>query len=239
MSRPRHLVVAVLALSAIVLNAAAASAQDRQRGGGFGGRMGGQTAEGSKVGLLGMETVQKELKLSADQTATVQKMAGEMRSQMQETFSGLQDLSAEERREKMTEMRAEMAKMSKAAYAKADALLNPEQRERLNQLSLQQRGTAGLSDPETATALKLSDEQKQKLKALAEAAQEQRRAAFQAAGGGGGGGGRERFAAMQKEQDEKAMQVLSAEQRDQFEKMKGKKFEFPERGGQGRRQPGA
>jgi hypothetical protein len=38
---------------------------------------------------------------------------------------------------------------------------------------------------------------------------------------------RERFAALQKERNEKALAILTAEQKSEFEKLQGAKFDFP------------
>jgi hypothetical protein len=192
--------------------------------------------------LLTQEPVQKELKLTTEQATAVRESADELRSEMQEIFSGLQDLSPEERREKMQELRDEAEKKVKEVQGKVDGLLDASQKTRLKQLTLQQRGAFGaLQDPEVQTALKLSDEQKKKVETLAE----ESRPRGQGAGGGGGGGGgdqearRARFQAMQKERNDKVLQILSAEQRAELDKMQGSKFDFPPMGRGGGFFPGA
>ena len=219
----------------VAVYSSTATAQERGRGGRFGMPPGAES-----LMLLGAEPVQKELNLTDDQKAQVQKIVDGMRTEMMETFSGLQDLSPEERREKMDELRVEMGKKVVEIQKKADALLKPEQIERLKQLSVQRRGVGALEDAAVATALKLTDQQKKKIADIREAGARAQRESFQAAGGGGGGGGggdreamRERMTKFRAEQDAKVAEVLTAEQRDQLEKMKGKKFDFPPGGGFG------
>jgi hypothetical protein len=241
MSYPRWSTIVALAIIVAVAAAAPAGAQQKQRrgGGGLGGRammVPGMDA----LMLLNSEAVQKELKLSTDQTTKVHESATEIQSEMQEIFSGLQDLSPEERREKMQELRGEAEKKVKELRTKVDVLLDGAQKDRLKQLVLQRRGVLGaLEDPEVAVALKLSDEQKKQLEELRPA----RGQGGQGAGAGGGGGGdreamRARMQAMQKERNEKALAILTAEQKAELEKMQGPKFDFPP-GGPGGRFPGA
>src|SRR5581483_4254651 len=102
--RMRSLNRAVLVLGLAVLLAAPAAAQQRQRGqgqgrgqgrGGFGGGFG-------VAGLINNEGVQKELKLDEDQIKKAQAAVEKVREKHQDDFAKLQDLSQEERREKMT-----------------------------------------------------------------------------------------------------------------------------------------
>jgi hypothetical protein len=85
-------------------------------------------------------------------------------------------------------------------------------------------------DPEVATALKLSDDQKEKIGEALRPGQ----------GGGGGFGGagpnasdeeraaaRERFNKAREERETKVKGILSSDQNEQFTKMQGKKFDFP------------
>jgi len=239
MSSQRSSLVAALAVAVVVSSATLASAQQRGRGG-FGNFM--RVPGIDRLMLLNQEPVRKELKLSADQETSVRELAEEARSELMEFMSGVRELSPEERTEKAAELRAELAKSVEGLLTKVDGVLQAPQKERLKQLSVQQRGAFGsLQDPEVQTALKLSDEQKKKVETLVE---ESRPARGQGAGGGGGGGGdreaaRERFQAMQKERNEKALGILSAEQRAELEKMQGPKFDFPPMGRGGGFFPGA
>ena len=231
MSHARLSTVALLTALVATTVAVPAIAQQKGRGGGGPGARFMMVPGMDALMLLGREEVQKELKLSTEQTTKVRDSAAEARSQMEELGSSLRDLSPEERREKMQGARGEIEKKAKELRAKVDAVLDAPQKERLKQLVLQRRGAMGaLADPEVATALNLTEEQKKKLEEL-------RPGRGQGGGPGGGGGGGDREAAM-KERNEKALSILTAEQKAQLEKLQGPKFDFPP-GGPGGRFPGA
>ena len=142
---------------------------------------------GGMAMMLRMKPVQEELKLSADQTEAVTKIAEEAGAAMRESFGNLRDASPEERRAAGEKMAKQMAETDK----KVAEVLKPEQSARLKELSVQMRGTFALMDPEVATALKLTDDQKKKLADMAEA---NRPARGQGAGGGGGASAEDRAA---------------------------------------------
>jgi len=199
-----------------------AGAQERGRGAGRGGMMG---RGGGLAMLLRMKPVQEELKLTSEQSDKVTKIADDAAESMRGAFGNLRDASADERREAGEKMAKQMAESNK----KIEAVLKPEQAARAKELSLQLRGVGALSDPEVAKALKLTDDQSKKLTELTESNRPGR-------GQGGGGAdasdedraaARERFARARQEQESKAMEVLTADQREEFGKMKGKKFDFP------------
>ncbi len=224
-------VVGLTVLGVLCLVTVAGAQQQRRGGGGGGGFGGGRGMPGmDTLMILRQEEVQKELKLSADQTTKLTEIATNAMSEMQEIFSGLQDLSPEERREKMQELRGEAETKAKEVRGKVDAVLDAAQKDRLKQLSIQRRGAFGaLQDPEVVAALNLTADQKSKLEAMVA---ETRPGRGQGGGGGGGGGGdreamRERFQAMQKERNDKALGILTAEQKTAFEKLQGAKFTFP------------
>ncbi|HEY4310373.1 MAG TPA: hypothetical protein VGN12_13055 [Pirellulales bacterium] len=228
MSSSRWIVVAALAVVVGVSSITVASAQQRGRGG-AGGRGMGMAPGADVLMMLTLEPVQKELKLTDAQTTTVREAGEQMQSEMRETFSGLQDLSQEERREKMQELRGEIEKKVKELRAKVDTTLDASQKDRLKQLVLQRRGVLqSLQDAEVATSLKLTDEQKKKVETLvAESRPGRGQGGAAAAGDGDRAAMRERFAAMQKERNEKALGILTAEQKSEFEKLQGAKFDFP------------
>ncbi|MBM3999539.1 MAG: hypothetical protein FJ297_08385 [Planctomycetes bacterium] len=143
-----------------------------------------------------------------------------------------QDMSDEERQEFMAEMRERAEKAEKEARAKLAEILLPHQMERLEQLSLQQRGVAALMDPAIQTKLNITEEQKGKLQKAQEETSAKMRELFQGAGGGGGGAGGNREEIMKKMTELRkaseggVLAVLTAEQTKAFEEMKGKAFEF-------------
>jgi Spy/CpxP family protein refolding chaperone len=208
------LVVAVAAM--VSSSALAQERQQRQRGqrqqgqqrqrGGFGGGFGGGT-----LFLLNQKSVQDELKLSDEQV----KKAKELSDKQRESFGGLRDLGQEERRTKMQEQ-------AKATEKTVGEILKPEQLKRVKQISLQQQGARALSIPEVATALNLTDEQKDKLKSIQEEARTGR--------GQRGQRGqrteeeRKKLEEARKATNEKLMNVLTAEQKTKLKELTGEPF---------------
>lgn len=205
-------------------------------GGGFGGGGFGGGAQ-SPLMLAGNEAVQKELGLKEDQVSKIKGLNDDARKEMQSAFGtggfggGGQDLSDEERQKRRTEMQEKMAaankKVTETILPKLNEMLNDSQRERLQQIGWQAAGPQALQDAKLGEALKLTKEQKEKLAAINKEASDKQAELF---GGGGAGGGdfQERFAKMREigeSRDKKAMETLTADQREQLEKLKGKPFD--------------
>jgi hypothetical protein len=184
--------------------------------------------------LVNIEAVQKEIEVLDDQLAAVKK-AGEEARAAREAQPGqgprpdYQNMSDAEREKAMAEFRARREKETAAANAKLGEILLPHQIARLEQISLQQRmrmlGMGVLVDPKVAAKLSLTDEQNKKVAAQSEAAGARIRELFQ---GGNREGAREKMEQIRKESDEKFLAVLTADQKAQFEKMKGETFQMPE-----------
>ncbi len=187
--------------------------------------------------MLRADAVKKELDLNADQQKSIGEVASQMQADAMEIFSGLQDLSPEEREKELPSLVKMMTEKGKELQAKVDKALNAKQLARMKELSIQQRGAEAFEDEEVAAVLKLSDEQKKKLIAIRDEGADKQQEIVKALTSGEGGDRAAGFAKMQalrKELGEKALAVLTAEQRETFEKMKGAKFEFPRgRGGPG------
>lgn len=221
----------VVAVCMLASNVALAQGQGGRggRGGGFGGFGGGMGGGG--VGfLLGNEQVQKELKMSEDQVSKVRDIG-------REAFAGFgggggqrgADLSEEER----TKRREEMAKRAEETNKKYLAVLDADQTTRVKQIQLWVSGAAGVaSNEEAAKELKLTDDQKAALKAINEEAGKKRMELFGAGGGGRGASDeertkrREQMASLQKDTEAECQAVLTDEQKSQFAKMRGPKFEL-------------
>lgn len=182
-----------LTLALLVATTAPGQEKKRRGGRGAGGFGGGQLM------LLGQKSVQEELKLSDQQIEKVKELAKKNR----EGFKDLKDLSEEDRRKKL----ADTAAANKKALAE---ILKSDQRKRLKEISLQTRGGSALADPEVASALKLSDEQKEKIKSIRE----------ESRGKGRGGFTPEARKAAQ----EKLMGVLTDDQKTTWKTMTGEPF---------------
>jgi Spy/CpxP family protein refolding chaperone len=186
--------------------------QQRQRpgGGGFGGGV---------MFLLGQKSVQEELKLSDEQIQKVKELSVKQRE-------ALQDVPQEERRAKMQEIN----KANNEAVAK---ILKPEQLKRAKQISLQQMGASALRNEEVAKALKISEDQKDKIREI------QTKAREESQGLGRDEEGRKKRQEITKATNEKVMGVLTAEQKTKLKEMQGETFtgkiERPQFGGGNRR----
>ena len=181
-----------------------------------------------------MEPVQKELKLSTDQTTAVHDTADSKQCPRCRKSSRASKTSRpKRRREKMQELRGEAETKVKELRGKVDLLLDASQKERLKQLTIQRRGAFGaMQDPEVVASLKLSDDQKRRSRRWSPNPDPAAEQGGAGGGGGGAGGGdreamRERFQAMQKERNDKVLAILTAEQKAELEKMQGPKFDFP------------
>lgn len=181
--------------------------------------------------MLRGDAVQKELNVTDEQKKTLSELAAKLQAEAMEIISGLQDLSPEEQKEHMPELMKMVGDKGKEIQEQVDKVLDQKQLARMKELSLQSRGAAALEDDEVAATLKISDDQKVKLVAVREEGNKKMEEAMAALRGGGGGGDagdmRKKMMDMRKELGDKALAVLSPEQKEQFEKMKGAKFTFP------------
>ena len=108
----------------------------------------------------------------------------------------------------------------------------------MKEIRLQVQGPAALSSKEVAEALKLTDDQVNKIKDLTKSLSDARREAFQA-----GGAAKCRQLArnsprLRTETNEKILAVLTSDQKASFEKMKGAKIDLPAGGFGGGRNRG-
>jgi hypothetical protein len=131
----------------------------------------------------------------------------------------------------------QVKKAEEAAQKALEGALSADQIKRLKQIQLQQRGLEAFRDAEVEKALKLSDEQKEKLKTIAEEVRKEMGGLFQR---GQGGNPREAFQKMQEMRTkarEKADAVLTDEQKKAWKELTGAPFEAGRRPGAVR--PGA
>jgi len=201
----------VAALAVGVVLAAPARAQQGRGFGMFGGGMG--------YALVGNKSVQQELKLSDEQTQKATKLAEDLRAKATEKMEGL---SQEERRgEKGREVRQAINEEAKTAVKEC---LKPEQLARLDQIILQQRGLQAFNDPKIQEKLGLNDEQKSKVKELADDTQAKMREIFQESQNDRAAA-MPKMAALRKESMEKAVGVLTDGQKKTWKELTGEPFE--------------
>jgi len=211
----RSLSKLVLAMGLVVLSISPAQAQGQGRGG-FG--MGGG---GGAAGLLSNKGVQEEIKATSSQAEKLDSFAQNLREKQREQFQKLQDLSQEDRREKMQEL----TRNANAEVRKGVAdILKPEQVKRFEQIQLQQAGVAAFATPRVQEDLKLTDDQKAKVRQINEDLAASVREAMQ-------GGQSDRAAAMQKVTElrkqglEKVTAMLSDDQKSSWKELIGSPYE--------------
>ena len=226
--------VMALALAAVVAVVATAQApQGSRRGFGMG------SSRDSLLGLLRIELVQKELKLSDEDTGKITELREKLRAEMREKSTALREIDDRaQRRVKMTEL---MDESNRKAREQLREVLSREQMMRLYQIRMQVRPLVeSLANRRLASRLQLTEEQQTKVAEIVketqakqaelrssmgnfrDATQEQRTERFQ------------KSRKIRSDADEKALGLLTAEQKEALEKMKGAKIELPAR--RGRRQ---
>jgi hypothetical protein len=217
--------VLVLGLAALLAGPALAQGQRRQgqRGGGFG--------QGGVGQLLQNESVQKELKMDPDQVTKTKDAVTKVTEAHRDDTAKLREITdMAERREKMQALNATVTKETLAAVGD---ILKPDQLKRLHQIQLQTAGLRAFSQTEVQTALKLTDDQKAKIKTISDDVTKETADLRPMRGaGGGGGGGRgnpenlAKIQAIQKTGLEKAQGVLTDDQKKTWKDMTGEPFQL-------------
>jgi Spy/CpxP family protein refolding chaperone len=199
-----------------------------------------QQPGGNPLRLLYSEAVQKELQITEEQLAKLKELAESAQARMRERMAAmrqkaaeLQDLSPEERKARQKEMRDAMTKYTDEIRAKVEQVLDAAQVRRLDQIHLQMAGPAALVQEKIAQELQITDEQKQKLKDLRKGLQEKmhqlRQSLRELAPGDREARQaelRDKTKALREAVFKEAMSILTPEQRQKFEELKGKKFEL-------------
>lgn len=191
----------------------------RGRGGPGGGR--GPGGGSSVLELIRRDEVKSEVGLTEDQEKALSEMQSGLRDSPE--FREIMDRartagSDEERRAIFGEMRTVMDK-------KVDAIIKPEQRSRLNELSLQRQGMRALADPRTAGQFNLSSDQQAKIAELNQKYEEERRA-FRFNRDMSEEERDAKSEALRVEFEKNTSAILSSQQRQTFEQKKGKVFAF-------------
>ena len=231
MTRLRRVTVLALALALTAAFLAAAQAQAAE-----GTRRGPRGfSRGSLLGLLRLEQVQKEMKLNEEQTTKVNQLVEKLGAEMREQYGALREIEdRDQRRAKMTELGDQFD--DKVREQLRD-VVEREQMMRLYQIRMQVRPVAdSLANRYVVRRLKLTEEQQKKVAEIAkesqarqselfagmrEASEEKRGEVFQ------------KLRQLRSDADEKALALLTDEQKQAFEEMKGEKIELEM--GRGRR----
>ncbi len=211
-------------------------------GGGRGGFGGGMMRGGDPtMGLLRSPEVRKELKIDAEQEQAI----GKIEEQVREEARGgnadarnmdFRNMSEDERQKFFAKMQAAQKEQAAKSRELLGEVLMPDQLQRLDELALQQRGVMALADAEVQKALGMTSEQVAKLdKVRTEQEATVREKMGEVMRSGDRDTMREKMTQIRDEAEKPVLDVLTAEQKAKFEKMKGEKFDFGDRGGFGGR----
>jgi Spy/CpxP family protein refolding chaperone len=171
--------------------------------------------------LLRSEDVQKELEVTQEQLAEIEKIDESRRELLIKIWEDFgRAMSPEDRRQKFLENREKVNQFDEQADAKIADILRPAQLKRLKQIQFQASLRRGVSNALTrgplGEALDVTEDQKQKLQEVrAEVDRELR----------------EKIEQLRREAQDKILGVLSPEQRDRFKELTGEPFQVRRGGG--------
>jgi len=202
--------MAFLTAAALVLTLGLAPAQPPEGGRGKGG---GMMSRAGGAMLIAVPKVQDDLKLSDDQKAKFKAFREEQMAKMQDMFA--------EGRPDPDKIR----EMTESAEKKINDILTSDQQKRYQQIKWQQASVAAFNDKKVQEALDLSDEQKEKVKGLAEDFQQDSMEIRREAGRDMRAAN-EKITALRKETMEKITGVLTDKQKEQWKGLIGKPLEL-------------
>ncbi len=219
------------------------SQQPGGRGGRGGGGFGGFGGGGLAMMIGNNKQLQDELKVNEDQAKKLTDALAKVREETQDDTAKLRDQNTSQ--EERDNIRKKIADANEKAVA---SVLKPEQVKRLHQIENQQanqRAPLGMfAKADVQLALKLNDDQKDKIKGITTDLQKDLRDLQPAAGGGGNGGrgGRGGFGGgfgappdpemvkkqqgLRKEAMDSVVKLLNGEQKTTLEDLTGKPFEL-------------
>lgn len=190
---------------------------------------------GGRAELVGMAEVQKELDINDDQKGLIDDMQKDLRQQLfgNSNPADFRNLSQEERDKRREEFRKKSEEVSKKADEMIGMVLDPKQLDRLNELRLQREGASSLGRAEVADKVGLKNDQRAKVRKILDDLDAANQGLFRNMRDLPREEQRQAFTKL-REQREKAdadiLGVLTAEQKEVWGKLQGKKFEFPQRG---------
>ena len=177
----------------------------------------------TKGTLIRRADVQKELGIDEEQQ---QKLKDVLVDSLKEMQTAAQALQGERTREKFVEYQKNMRKANKMVEDQLDVMLKPEQAKRLMEITLQIQGVNALNTPPIIKELNISKEQRAAIqKVWVEAANKRRKLRSEALAAKID---RKQYAQKlqetNKEVTKETMEVLSKEQKEKLQKLKGKPF---------------
>lgn len=208
--------------------------QPRRPGGGF-GQLNVTTL------VLNNKDLQAELKVTDEQKEKFKAVADKQAELGKKAGSIFKDAAGDKDKlkEAFEESRKEREKLNEEVKAVVEATLTADQKKRLKQIERQTLGVRAFTNDEVVADLKLTDDQKSKVKGIVEEYGKDVRELGGFGGGGGGKGGfkkgdfdKEKLAENQKKREKLAKatmadieDVLTADQKKQWQEMVGAPFD--------------
>ncbi len=225
----RFQLVGLLTLAVVAVAAVSEAQEPGRRGGGRGFGRGG-----TLLSIVSNESVQAELKLDDAKKAEVAKVVEELGEQFR--GGGRGQGGGGQGQGGGAEFQAQLQERAKQASEKLKTVLSEEQFKRLKQIQYQVVGVLGAAqNADLAAALSLDDATKQKLAALGEEQREAMRDLREAVQDGSVQ--RDAMATemekVRKELEEKAMALLTSEQKAKFTEIVGAPFDVSQLRGRG------
>jgi hypothetical protein len=201
-----------LTLGALALLVSPVWAQGQGRGG-FGG---------GAAGFLMAPNVQKDLKLTDAQVSKVQETLREIKERHQGDYSALRDASSDVRWTKMATLNESVSDEVKKALS-----FSAEQSRRFDQISLQAHGLQAFANSTVDEKLKLTNDQKSKIREIVEATRTSSAGAFNKdASQQERTDARNKRAATQKENMTKVQALLTDDQKNAWKELTGEPIEI-------------
>lgn len=242
----RLLVAAVAAASVVDVDWAAAQARVGVQAGGVNVRAGGRGGYRlyGRRPWFGNAAVRRQLKIDDDQYNTLNKAYVQYWTPYNQVVVGVPaDLDEQQRQQRLAAAYGTFHKDFNTASAKV--FVDPDIRNRYNQLNLQYQGYAAFNDPTVQTRLRLTDEQRQNFNRYYTDWNQQMNTYADEYAKDRDGVNRQ-FAATWKQQRDRINETLTPEQRKSWNEMTGEAYDFPadayfddgDDRGEGRENPG-
>ena len=185
--------------------------------------------------LLQNSQIQQELEISSEQNAKLVSLEEEFRSKIEQTVDGvkLEELYSEEQKPERERIRGEIEQHIKATRTELETILQPDQVKRIRGIFLQIYGWGVLTRYDLNEELKLTPEQEKKLDDIEEQmltkmyanwevppennSQERNKVIAQ---------NRQRIEQIIKNSNDQSLAILTPEQQQKLETIKGEKFEL-------------
>jgi len=208
-----------IALGIGLLLVGTAPAQQQPRPGGFGGFGGGFGSLASMIGQS--KQLQDELKMDKDQVEKLTAALAKVREDMRDDLTKLRARDTQQgEREEITR------KLTEANTKAIGGVLKEEQLKRFHQIENQQAGVNMYAKEDVRKALKLTDEQKEKIDEISKDLQKDLRELSAGGRGGFDAEAQRKRQTLQKEAKEHVLKVLNDDQKTLVKDLTGEPFEL-------------